>query len=257
MKNYIFTLFILISPFQILSAQNNEALIKEAIKSDSLFWTAYNKCNVSEMMRFIPNDVEFYHDKGGITKGASNLEITFQRNLCGNKDFRLRREAIDKTVQNFPMKKDDKLYGLIISGDHYFYINETGKKEFRDGLAKFTDLWILENGAWKMSRVLSYNHGPAPYLNERKEVKLSSEILKIYNGKYNSAKNGVISIETQNSVLNLVAGGKTLVLYPETPNKFFAKERDLIFEFIKEKNKVIKMNVYENGNLLEEDKKIE
>lgn len=257
MKKYIFTLFILFSSFLIVPAQNNDMLMKEGIKSDSLFWAAYNKCNVPDMMRFIPNDVEFYHDKGGITKGASDLKITFEKNLCGNKDFRLRRETVDKTVQVFPMKNGDKLYGLIISGDHYFYINETGKKEFRDGLAKFTDLWTLENGVWKMSRVLSYDHGPAPYLNERKEVIVSSAVLKTYKGKYNSIKNGIISIEPKNSVLNLIAGGKTLILYPESQNRFFVKERDLVFELIKEKNKIIKMNVYENGNLLEEDKIIE
>lgn len=257
MKKYTFAIFVLILSFIIIPAQNNETLIKEGLKSDSLFWVAYNKCNVNDMMRFIPNDVEFYHDKGGITKGAADLKGTFQKNLCGNKDFHLRREAIDKTVQTFPMKKDDKLYGLIISGDHYFYINETGKKEFRDGLAKFTDFWMLENGEWKMSRILSYNHGPAPYINERKEIKLNSEILKMYKGKYNSIKNGMISIEPQSTVLHLIAGGKTLIIYPETENKFFSKEKDLVFEFIKEKIKIKKMKVYENGNLLEEDQIIE
>lgn len=255
MKKYILTWFILTSIT--IFAQNNDSLIKEGLKSDSLFWIAYNKCKVDEMMHFIPADVEFYHDKGGITKGAADLRVTFQKNLCGNKDFHLRREAIHKTVQIFPMKKDDKLYGLLISGDHYFYINETGKKEFRDGLAKFTDLWTLENGEWKMSRILSYDHGPAPYLNERKEIKLSPDILKIYKGKYNSTKNGLISIEPQNNVLHLNVGGKILVLYPETQNKFFVKEKDLVFEFVKEKNKVVIMNVYENGNILEEDKIIE
>ncbi|WP_345989802.1 nuclear transport factor 2 family protein [Chryseobacterium sp. Chry.R1] len=253
MRKYILTLFILIFTLATIPGQNTETLMKEGVKSDSMFWVAYNKCNVSEMMRFIPADVEFYHDKGGITKGDEALKITFQKNLCGNKDFHLRREAIDKTVRVFPMKKDDKLYGLIISGDHYFYINETGKKEFRDGLAKFTDLWILENGKWKMSRVLSYDHGPAPYQNERKEIPLKDQIMKIYQGNYNSRKNGIISVEPKNSILNLTVGGKTLLLYPETENRFFTKEKDLVFEFVKEKNKIIKMNVYENGNLIEED----
>jgi hypothetical protein len=42
-----------------------------------------------------------------------------------------------------------------------FYIKEAGRDEFLDGHAKFTHVWLLKDGAWKMSRVLSYSHGPA------------------------------------------------------------------------------------------------
>jgi hypothetical protein len=159
-------LLLVFTLFTNLSAQSNDDLIKEALKSDNQFWEAYNKCSIEGMMQFIPKDVEFYHDKGGIFKGSAALKTSFEKNLCGNKDFRLRREAIANTVKTYPMKDKDKVYGLIISGDHYFYINETGKKEYRDGLAKFTDFWMLENGKWKMSRILSYDHGPAPKTEE-------------------------------------------------------------------------------------------
>jgi len=41
-------------------------------------------------------------------------------------------------------------------------------------------------------------------------------------------------------------------LYPETKNIFFSKERDLTFEFVKKDNKMEKMIVRENGNIVEE-----
>jgi len=31
-----------------------------------------------------------------------------------------------------------------------------------DGLAKFFHVWLLKDGTWKMARVISYDHGPAP-----------------------------------------------------------------------------------------------
>ena len=48
-----------------------------------------------------------------------------------------------------------------------------------------------------------------------------------------------------------------LTLYAETDNRFFVKDRDLSFEFVKnEKGKIYKMFVRENGQVVEEaDKK--
>ena len=53
------------------------------------------------------------------------------------------------------------VYGAILSGEHVFYVRQKGKPEVLDGRAKFTHLWLLKDGVWKMSRVLSYDHGPA------------------------------------------------------------------------------------------------
>ena len=40
---------------------------------DAAFWTAYNTCDVAAMPPFFTEDVEFYHDKGGITLGRDAL----------------------------------------------------------------------------------------------------------------------------------------------------------------------------------------
>jgi hypothetical protein len=58
-------------------------------------------------------------------------------------------------------------YGAILTGEHVFYILEKGKSERLDGLAKFTHVWRFKDNEWKMHRVLSYDHGPAPYINKR------------------------------------------------------------------------------------------
>ena len=147
-----------------LNAQSNgqptdlKVLTKTILHLDSLFWEAYNTCDAEKMSAFFTDDLEFYHDKGGLTTTKASLMESVSKGLCGNANFRLRREAVAGTVRVYPMNN----YGALLSGEHYFYINETGKKEFRDGLAKFTHVWRFKDNEWKMHRILSYDHKPAP-----------------------------------------------------------------------------------------------
>ena len=58
------------------------------------------------------------------------------------------------------MYKSGVVYGALIAGEHVFYIGGTGKKEYMDAHARFSDLWIVKDGEWKLSRVSSYDHKP-------------------------------------------------------------------------------------------------
>ena len=178
-KKFVFRLLILgellalTSLYYPSSAQSNPAEIENQklkgtiIHLDSLFWKAYNECDTSNYDRFFTDDVKFYHDKGGITDGKIALIASIRNNVCGNKNQRIRREAVDGTVEVYPMRKGNIIYGTIISGEHYFYVTETGKPEKREGLARFSQLWILNQSEWKMAVILSYDHGPASHINKR------------------------------------------------------------------------------------------
>ena len=131
------------------------------LQRDGAFWKAYNTCDVKAMSEFFTEDVEFYHDRGGTTLGHAAFVTALRNDLCGNPDSRLRREAVDGSGHVFPMKKNDVVYGAVLTGEHVFYVNQKGKAEFLDGRARFTHLWTLKDGVWKMSRILSYDHGPA------------------------------------------------------------------------------------------------
>ena len=133
----------------------------EILQQDALFWKAYNVCDVEAMAGFFTEDMEFYHDRGGMTLGLASFVGTLRNNLCGRPDSRLKREAVEGTVHVFPLEKEKTVYGAILSGEHVFYILDKGKPERLDGHARFTHLWLLKDGVWKMTRVLSYDHGPA------------------------------------------------------------------------------------------------
>jgi hypothetical protein len=203
------------------------------------------------MQQFLSTDVEFYHDKGGIINGLADVSTTTKNNLCSNKNFRLRREEIKNSIKVFPMSKSDTLYGAILSGDHLFYVTENGKPEQLSGMARFTHLWLVNNGTWKMTRILSYDHGPPPYINTRKEIQLSAQLLNRYAKKY-IGKMGIISIKREGHLLTLITGDKKFILYPETETVFFIKDRDLTFEFVwDEKKKVTALIVREGGQIVD------
>ncbi len=236
------------------AAQNQDAGLNGLIREkDSLFWQAYNNCDVPGMMQYFADDVEFYHDKGGITTGIEKFTANTKNNLCGKAGFRLRREAIAGTIQIFPMQQAGKLYGAIISGEHLFYINDNGKPEFLDGHARFTHLWLLQNSVWKMSRILSFDHHPAQYQSNRKEIKLAANALVQFEGSYSGKQIGALTVKKEEDHLLLTAGAKTFALFAEKRDTFFTKEKDLTVTFNRnEQSKVQQLVVRENGAVVEE-----
>ncbi len=111
----------------------------------------------------------------------------------------------------------------MLTGEHVFYIIEKGKPEYLDGLAKFTHLWLLKDGSWKMSRILSFDHGPAIKENKRKEIVLPASTLSGYAGKYKGPQSGTVEILTANDGLILQTGNEKFKLYPEKQNLSFPK----------------------------------
>jgi len=253
MKPFLQNLGGLLLLFCSVASSGQASSIERTIReSDSLFWIAYNQCDIEGMHAYIAEDVEFYHDKGGIQKGWKILAQTTRNNLCSRTGWRLRREETKGTTKMFPMESDGKIYGAILSGEHQFFVTEDGKPEYASGSAKFTHLWLVENENWKMSRILSYDHGAPHYLNKRTAISLSPKTLKQFQGKYDS-KQGVITVSPKSGWLSLSLGGNVFEIFPESETVFFASDRDLTFEFVRSGTKVTRMIVRENGQIIEND----
>lgn len=247
------TLVCLLLSVPVFSQEEKDTLNATIRGQDVLFWDAYNRCDVEKMSQFFWPDFEFYHDKGGLTVGLAPFVEALKTGLCGKQNFRLRREAVPDTVKVYPLQNNGVTYGAVISGEHYFYINDNGKPEYRDGLAKFFHVWLLKDGTWKMARAVSYDHREAPHENARKEITLQREVLEDYAGKYEAPKNGALKVTRANNLLVVVVGAdKKLLLHPESDNVFFTVDRDLTFEFVRRGAKVSKIVIREHGAIVEE-----
>ena len=104
-----------------------------------------------------------------------------------------------------------------------------------------------------MTRILSYNHHEPDYINTRKEIGLATQQLDKFIGTYKSSQSGSMTVTRENTVLILKGGGQRYTLYPQSDISFFTKDRDLIFEFVKDATgKPQKMIVKEHGAAADE-----
>jgi hypothetical protein len=131
------------------------------LERDRLFWGLYNACDTEAMPEYFTGDAEFYHDQGGILLGPQAIADAVKKNLCSNPDFHLRRAAVEGTVHLYLLRDGGRVYGAVLSGEHTFHVRDKGQPEHLTGHARFTHLWLLKDGAWRMARVLSYDHRPA------------------------------------------------------------------------------------------------
>lgn len=236
-----------------LQAQSTpEELSKVILHRDSLFWKGYNDCDTSLTGQFLAEEVEFFHDKGGITKGRQAMQGSLKKNLCSDNNYRLRREAIPGTVKVYPLANNNEIYGAIILGEHYFYVTKNGKPEFRDGHASFNQLWLKKEGEWKMERILSYDHHEAAP-DAKTAITVPAAVLRQYAGLYKGPQTDSLLIRVEKGTLVMISRNKKTTIYPESANTFFMKERAISFVFIRnDKQNVTGLRVIEHGAVAEE-----
>lgn len=118
---------------------------------DSVFFNAFNTRNLAKLKPLISENLEFYHDLGGVTNYNQNLDA-FKKTF--ESDRRVRRELVKGTLEVYPIKD----YGAVETGSHRFYATEKGQQEKLSSEAKFVQVWQKKEGVWKITRIISYGH---------------------------------------------------------------------------------------------------
>jgi hypothetical protein len=138
---------------------SNDSLFKTILQKDSLlFDVGFNTCDVSQFENLLSEQFDFFHDKSGISNKAKFL-TDFRNGLCKDpKNFQARRELIKNSTKIYALYNNGILYGAIQEGTHQFFETINGRPENFGSSAKFTHVWILENGVWKLSKSLSFEH---------------------------------------------------------------------------------------------------
>jgi len=139
--------------------EKKSALYKTIMSQDSLLFNiGFNTCDVSQFENLLSNNFEFYHDKDSIQDKALFIK-NIRKGLCGStKTYQARRDLIEGSTEIYPLAKSGVLYGALQIGIHQFFEPVPGKQDRFGSTARFTHVWILENGVWKLRRSFSYDH---------------------------------------------------------------------------------------------------
>lgn len=133
---------------QSAQAHTSGPLYEELARMDSvLFEAAFVNCAAEMFRSLFTEDAEFYHDLGGATFGDE------ARTLKGcPRDQGVQRVLVPRSLEVYPMQG----YGAVQIGVQRFV--EAGAET--NTVARFVHLWRLENGRWRIARVLSFDHRP-------------------------------------------------------------------------------------------------
>jgi hypothetical protein len=120
-------------------------------RMDSLMFAAFNEHNIDKLKTFFSEDLEFYHDKGGVDNYLQTME-NFKILFANNRNTGLRRDIVKESLEVYPVKD----YGAVETCLHRFCHVENGKDDC--GTFKNMMIWQRKNGQWKVTRVVSYGH---------------------------------------------------------------------------------------------------
>ena len=116
------------------------------VEMDSIFFDAYNNCNIEKQAAILADEIEFYHDQSGLSTSKQDILDATKRNICG----KVTRELVEGSIEVYPLKD----FGAVEIGLHKFHNNQeptdTPSKE-----SKFIIIWKFSKGAWQISRVIS------------------------------------------------------------------------------------------------------
>lgn len=129
---------------------SDPAQLRELVAGlDRKMFEAYNAHDVAGLMAMFADDLEFFHDKGGLLN-HEQVTAGFTNVFANNKD--IRRDLVEGSLEVYPVNG----YGAIEVAAHRFCHTENGKPDC--GTFTFVQVWRFEGGEWKVARAVSYGH---------------------------------------------------------------------------------------------------
>ena len=125
---------------------DNLELYNTIVAMDSTFFQAYNTCNLDKQAAIYSDNIEFYHDKGGLMTVKQDLIDGTKNNICG----KVTREVVKGSIEVYPIKD----FGAIEMGLHKFH-NNTEKEGMPSHSSKFIIFWKSNNNIWTITKVVS------------------------------------------------------------------------------------------------------
>jgi Domain of unknown function (DUF4440) len=116
---------------------------------DSVYFNAYNKCDMDAQAAIFADSIEFYHDKSGLETSKKDLLAAIKDNICG----KVSRVLVKGTLEVYQIPG----YGAVEIALHRF-INHM-EHDHLSAPDKFIVIWRFRNNKWQITRVVSLHTG--------------------------------------------------------------------------------------------------
>lgn len=131
-----------------------QPLRETVLALDKALFDAFNACDIETWKSYLAEDIEFYQDNDSVTTTRAQLEPSFMDRCGPDGAATLRRELVPETMEVHPIQG----YGAVQLGSHRFLVVSSGVPDRIVGTPKFVHLWRNADGAWQITRVISYSH---------------------------------------------------------------------------------------------------
>ncbi|MFB9842155.1 nuclear transport factor 2 family protein [Mucilaginibacter ginsenosidivorans] len=124
---------------------SDQKLYNAIVHMDSVYFNAYNTCDMATQAAIYSDSIEFYHDKGGLMTSKKDLLKALKDNICG----KVTRVLVPGSIEVYPIGT----WGAVEIGLHRF-INHV-ESETPSKPDKFIVIWRFRDNKWQITRVVS------------------------------------------------------------------------------------------------------
>ncbi len=141
-RKFLMMLVFIVGGKTAFSQSNN--LYQKIASLDSIFFAAYNNCNIQLQASMFADSIEFYHDKSGLSTSKSDILESTQKYICG----KVNRELVAGSIEVSPVPD----YGAVEIGMHRFH-NLVEKSVSKP--SRFVIIWRNSGDKWVMTKIIS------------------------------------------------------------------------------------------------------
>lgn len=123
----------------------DQDLYDAIVAMDKIYFDAYNACDMEKQASMYSEDLEFFHDKGGLTTSKKDLLASIEENICG----KVTRTLVEGSLEVYPIKD----YGAVEIGYHKFFNSREPNAVSKP--VKFIMIWKKEEASWLITKVIS------------------------------------------------------------------------------------------------------
>jgi len=124
---------------------SSQELYNAIAHMDSVYFNAYNTCDMDMQAAIYADSIEFYHDRGGLMTSKKDLLAALKANICG----KVTRVLVPGSIEVYPIGT----WGAVEIGLHRFINHQESETPSKPD--KFIVIWRHRDNKWQITRVVS------------------------------------------------------------------------------------------------------